>query len=144
VYTGFAGYGVRAIGSGNDYAGLLGRNDTGTGVWGQSSETGYSAVFGQHTGTAGYGVVGDGTGNGVGVLGRNPSGAGIEGRNSRYGGRFAGSRAQLVLVPGCKAGKPTTGSHTKGEIFVDSAATLFVCTRDGNPGTWRKVTTTAG
>ena len=144
VKDGVAGYGVRAVGVGNDYAGLLGSNDTGTGVWGQSSETGYSAVFGQHTGSAGYGVVGDGTGNGVGVLGRNPSGAGVEGRSSRYGGRFSGSRAQLVLVPGSATGRPTTGTHTKGEIFLDSTATLFVCARGGKPGTWKKFTTTSG
>ena len=139
-----SGTGIVGDGKGNDNAGVLGRNQTGTGMWGQSSETGYSAVFGQHKGTAGYGVVGDGTGNGVGVLGRNPSGAGVEGRNSRYGGRFDGSRAQLVLVPRGTSGRPTTGSHVKGEVSMDSAATLFVCTKGGTPGMWRKIPTTAG
>lgn len=83
-------------------------------------------------------------GNGAGVLGRNPQGSGIEARDSVYGGKFSGSRAQLMLVPkGGTAGKPTTGTHAKGEISMDSAATFWVCTRGGNPGTWRKVATTA-
>ena len=49
-----------------------------------------------------------------------------------------------MLMPKGSAGKPTTGSHTKGELYMDSGATLFVCTRGGTPGTWRKFTTTAG
>ncbi len=111
------------------------------GVWGSSSVTGYEGVYGQHTGGNGYGVVGDGTGDSAGVLGRNPSGPGVEGRDSRYGGKFAGSTAQLMLVPGNSAGKPTTGTHTKGEIYMDSAGALFVCTAgDGTTvGTWKKV-----
>ena len=105
-----------------------------TGVWGSSSATGYSGVHGQHTGTAGYGVFGLGTGsNGAGVLGRNFSG---------YGGQFDGGKAQLQLKPADTPGKPS-GAHLKGEIYMDSAGTLFVCTTDGTPGRWRKVSTTA-
>jgi hypothetical protein len=115
-----------------------------TGVWGSSAATGYSGLYGQHTGSAGYGVVGDGTGaTGAGVIGRNPNGNGVEARDSVYGGKFAGSRAQLLLVPKSATGRPTTGAHTKGEIYMDSAGALFVCTASGTPGTWRKVTTTA-
>ena len=103
-----------------------------TGVWGSSSATGYSSVYGQHIGL-GFGVVGDGRGNSnAGVLWRNLSG---------YGGQFEGGRAQLKLKPGGSAGKPT-GEHIKGEIYMDSAATLFVCTASGTPGKWRKVSTT--
>jgi hypothetical protein len=64
------------------------------------------------------------------VLGRNPSG---------YGGRFEGGKAQLMLKPGSSVGKPT-GAHTKGKIYMDSQANLFVCFRGGNPAGWRKVT----
>jgi hypothetical protein len=49
----------------------------------------------------------------------------------------------LRLVPKTTVGKPTTGTHTKGEIYMDSAGTLFVCTANGTPGTWKKVSTTA-
>lgn len=59
-----------------------------------------------------------------------------------YGGKFSGSRAQLRLVPAGSAGSPG-GAHAKGEIYMDSAGALFVCTRGGTPGTWRKVSTTA-
>lgn len=112
------------------------------GVIGESPTLGHAAVYGQHVGSSGYGVVGDGTGGSAGVVGRNRTGNGVEGRDSRYGGKFAGSRAQLMLEPKSTAGKPT-GAHSKGEIYMDSAANLFVCTVGGNPATWRKVTTTA-
>ena len=127
------GPGVVADGWGSNHAGVLGRNDNGTGVWGKTPRTGYGAVYGEHTGTSGYGVVGDGKGEaGAGVLGRN---------NSGYGGQFEGGKAQLMLKPAGSAGKPTTGSHAKGEIYMDSAGTLFVCVRGGTPGRWRKLTT---
>jgi hypothetical protein len=172
THTGTSGYGVVGDGKGSDGAGVLGRNPIGhgvrgegevsvlgksstagapavygqnsngdgvrgvgkAGVIGRSSTTGYEGVYGQHTGTSGYGVVGDGKGSGAGVLGRNPSG---------YGGQFDGGLAQLKLNPKGTTGKPTSGAHTKGEIYMDSAGTLFVCTANGTPGTWRKVTTTA-
>jgi predicted PolB exonuclease-like 3'-5' exonuclease len=45
------------------------------------------------------------------------------------------------LVPGTTVGRPTTGQHNKGEIFLDQEGTLFVCVADGTPGTWRRVMT---
>jgi len=124
-----------------------------TGVWGSTSVTGYSGVRGQHTGSVGYGVFGEGTGNGAGVLGQNTAagGIGVQGRGfigvqgestSGYGGQFVGGKAQLWLKPGSGAGKPTTGAHSKGELYMDSAAKLFVCTASGTPGTWRRISTT--
>jgi hypothetical protein len=154
AHAGTNGYGVVGDGKG-PASGVLGRNSAGTGVrgegsttaevagvrglgktgvWGSTAVTGYSGVRGQHTGSVGYGVFGEGTGNGAGVLGRN-SGAG-------YGGQFEGGRAQLWLKPAGRAGKPTTGAHTKGELYMDSAAKLFVCTASGTPGTWRRISTT--
>ncbi|MDP9410200.1 MAG: hypothetical protein M3P70_06790 [Actinomycetota bacterium] len=52
-----------------------------------------------------------------------------------------GGKAQLKLKPAASAGKPTTGTHTKGEIYMDSTEALFVCTAgDGTTvGTWKKV-----
>jgi hypothetical protein len=138
---------------------LVAENNQGTkgtpAVWGQSMEnqgpgvsgrtraTNYSAVRGVHEGLVGFGVAGHGRGqDGAGVLGQNANGYGVIGRSSGgIGGRFEGSRAQLRLVPGPSAGKPV-GAHSKGELYMDSAATLFVCTAEGTPGTWRQVTTT--
>jgi hypothetical protein len=148
----FSGYGVLADGKGPEYAGVLGRNSDGTGVWGKSSKTGYSGVYGQHTGSLGFGIVGDGVGAaGAGILGRNNGGDGVRGEGtngvhakatSGYGGLFEGGKAQLRIVPKGSAGKPTSGAHTKGEIYMDSAGALFVCTANGTPGMWKKVTTT--
>ena len=135
-HNGF-GPGVVADGWGANHAAILGRNPDGTAVWGKTSKTGYGSVYGEHTGTSGYGVVGDGKGeSGAGVLGRN---------NSGYGGQFEGGKAQLKLKPSSTRGKPTTGTHAKGEIYMDSAGTLFVCTAgDGSTvGTWKRVNTTA-
>jgi len=132
------------VGDGKGSAvGVLGRNSAGAGVEGQgkngvigkSSVTSQAAVCGQNINSGqGYGVVGDGAGTGAGVLGRGSTG---------YGGQFSGNRAQLMLVPASTVGKPTTGAHVKGELYMDSATTLFVCTVNGTPGTWRRVTTVA-
>jgi hypothetical protein len=133
-------YGVRGVGytnlaSGPNLAtGVKGEGDTG--VWGLTRRGGWSGVYGQHFGSngGGYGLVGDGAGPGyAGVLGRNSSG---------YGGRFEGGQAQLRLIPKDTLGPPT-GAHSKGEIYLDSQANLFVCFRGGNPAEWRKVTSTA-
>jgi hypothetical protein len=105
---------------------------------------------GQHDGaqpSGGFGVVGDGIGAGrAGVLGRNPhaSGSGVRGQSTNgYGWQFDGGKAQLRIVPKTTVGKPTTGAQTKGEIYMDSAGTLFVCTANGTPGTWRRFQTIA-
>jgi hypothetical protein len=152
-HTGTSGFGMVGDGKGEAGAGVLGRNNDGTGVWGQSSKAGYGGVTAEHTGTAGFGVIGLGKGaTGAGVLGRNSSGNGMQGEGNNgvhgkatggYGGLFEGGRAQLRIVPKGSAGKPTTGTHTKGEIYMDSAGTMFVCTVDGTPGTWRRVQTVA-
>jgi hypothetical protein len=111
--------------------GVKGEGDTG--VWGQTRRPGWSGVYGEAKIRDAYGVVGDGASRSyAGVLGRNPEG---------YGGRFEGGQAQLMLTPGSTAGRPT-GAHTKGELYMDSDATLWVCTASGNPATWRRVQVT--
>jgi hypothetical protein len=108
----------------------------GTGVMGVRghSETAESAgVHGEHTVMTGPGVFGKG----------------------EYGGVFQGSKSQLLLIPDAKPGKPVTTGHQgqgreryalKGELHLDSAGDLFVCTRGTGargPSLWRKFTTTA-
>ncbi len=132
-HTGSSGYGVVGDGKGEAHAGVLGRNQGGTGVHGQSSKTGYGAITAEHTGTSGYGVIGLGTGPSAGVLGRSGSG---------YGGQFEGGKAQLKLKPAASAGAPG-GAHAKGEIYMDSAGTLFVCVAGGNPAEWKRLSATA-
>ena len=121
------GYGVVGDGKGASSAGVLGRNASGDGVRGEgahgvhgkSSKTNYNAVWGQ------------GTGEARGVAGTSTAG---------YGGFFQGGKAQLRLAPINILGKPTTGAHLIGELFLDKAATLWICTASGTPGTWKRVT----
>jgi len=114
---GYGKLGVHGIGSGD---GVLGEGLHG--VHGKSVTTNYNAVWGQ------------GTGEARGVAGTSTAG---------YGGYFQGGKAQLRLAPINILGKPTTGAHLIGELFLDSAAALWICTVSGTPGTWRRVSTTA-
>lgn len=144
--------GVRGTGSDVQQAGVKGEGHTG--VWGITSTRDYAGVYGEHKGTKGIGTVGIGKGVDAGVLGRSPDGDGVRGEGktgvygtatSGYGGRFEGGKAQLMLKPGGSAGKPS-GAHSKGEIYLDSAGTLFVCTASTTGTTaakWRKLSTTA-
>jgi len=116
-----AGHGVIGDGAGASTSGVMGRNNDGvgvlgtgkTGTQGNSSEPGHGAVYGQHTGNEGYGVVGDASGTeSAAMLGRNasgdavrgqgktglrgvsPDGAGVIGEgDTGYGGVFKGVRA---------------------------------------------------
>jgi hypothetical protein len=125
----------------------------GAGVRGE----GLTGVLGDSSGATGQGVYGNNSSMGDGVLGDSSSGAGIRGRSfsgakgavvgqhfgNGYGGLFDGSKAQLRLIPGSASGRPKDGlGHQKGEVYLDSAGALFVCVKRGNPGKWRKVTTT--
>ena len=114
------------------------------GVQGESSGTTGQGVHGINS-TAGDGVLGDSQG-GAAIRGRSfgPTGAGVHGEHfdSGYGGQFKGGRAQLRLVPSSRTGRPG-GPHSKGELYMDSDAKLFVCVRGGTPGRWRKISTTA-
>ncbi len=142
--------GVLGISPNVEQAGVKGEGTTG--VWGVTTTRDYAGVYGENKGTKGIGTVGIGKGDDTGVLGRNPTGQGLRGEgrygvvavggSTGYGGRFEGGKAQLMLKPGGSAGKPTTGTHKKGEIYMDSAGALFVCTAgDGTTlGTWKKLT----
>jgi hypothetical protein len=103
------------------------------------------AVVGTTNATGGPGVRGVNSANGRGLWGKaQGSGEGVYGEStSGVGGLFTGGKAQLKLVPKATGGKPASGAHTKGEIYMDKNGQLFVCTVGGTPGTWRKVTTTA-
>ncbi len=159
--TGVRGVGAKrgVLGESTNNIGVEGRGKNG--VFGESSTPGQNGVWGKHTnqgaGVSGEGRVGvlgfsheDGwnavwgrhTTNGRGVAGDSAQGTGVYGESTRgYGGQFQGGKAQLRLVPGSAAGKPTSGSHAKGELYMDSRATLFVCTVGGTPGTWRRFAT---
>jgi hypothetical protein len=133
-------------------------NANGAGVWGNATG-GAIGVRGNAT-SSGIGVSGE-AGSGIGVSGRSSSAAGVQGSSASssgvlgvgvvgvagtsfpsggIGGVFDGATAQFKLVPKPTQGKPTSGTHQKGEIYMDSKASLFICTANGTPGTWKKVT----
>jgi hypothetical protein len=89
------------------------------------------------------GVVGDGGINGVHGK-ASAGGTGVFGEGAGgYAGAFSGGKAQLRIVPKAGVGRPTSGSFGKGDVYMDSAANLFVCVAGGTPGTWRQVSTVA-
>ena len=150
--TGVEGEGtVGVVGVGKPFLSSVGVRGRG-GVFGVHGRDGlFAGVVGDGMNSTSPGVLGRGTDDGIGVqgegnngvFGKSSSGIGVNGGSTNgYGGQFQGGKAQLRLVPGGTAGRPTTGDHTKGELYMDSAATLFVCVADGNPGTWRRVTAT--
>jgi hypothetical protein len=51
----------------------------------------------------------------------------------------AGDTGGLRLRPRATAGAPTTGAWSKGTLIVDATGSLHLCTADGAPGMWKKV-----
>jgi hypothetical protein len=131
---------VAIQGDGDDGAvGVRGTSDSASGVEG----TGGSGVgvFGQSTSASG--VAGLST-SGPGVGAASTSGPGVlASSNTGIGGSFIGGLAPLQLSFPGTPGAPTTGTHAKGEIFLDSNAVLWVCTANGTPGTWVRLTSVA-
>jgi hypothetical protein len=85
----------------------------GPGVWGENSNT---------TSTSGIGVVGVGNAKG-------------------RGGRFAGGQANIQLTPGTATTHPSFVGHA-GDLFVDSTARLWYCTKTNTStlaSTWKQI-----
>lgn len=124
---------------------VFAKADVATDVFAIDAE-GFVGVSGFGMYDAGCGVQGQAiapNADGTRGLGRGVNNSGVRAENPEgYGGTFQGGRAQLRLVPQFTAGKPSSGAHQKGEIYMDSTGALFVCTASGTPGTWNKITTT--
>jgi hypothetical protein len=67
------------------------------------------------------------------------------GGSAGYGLRASGGLAPIFLV-GSGTGAPTGGTHQAGELYSDTAGSLYFCVSGGAPGTWRQLsgTNTAG
>jgi hypothetical protein len=106
--------------------GLYGDSINGTGVVGRGDMAfGVTGISSIRTGVSGI------ANSGIGVAGSSATGLGAS---------FMGGLAPLLLSPAGAAGAPTGGTHAKGEISVDSAATVWVCIASGGPGTWARLT----
>ena len=140
------GTGILALSNNTAVRGVTGGGTTSNAILGSSSGAGVAgrfevtaasnstaACYGVTAGS-GQGVKGNATGTGNGVVGTATNGV---------GGQFSGNRAAINLGPTKGVGRPTTGAHSKGDLVLDSAGALFLCTTAGTPGTWVKVTVTA-
>jgi hypothetical protein len=131
------GSGIGVNGTSGSGPGVVGYSVLGNGiVGGSSSGYGVYSTSSQATSIRGEGF------EYSGVHGSSENAFGVWGTSSfLYGGYFEGGKAQLRLAPKATAGKPTSGSHLKGEFYLDSKGSLFICTANGTPGTWKKVLT---
>lgn len=110
------------------------------GVYATSSNGfGVFGVTNTGAGTVGAGLNGTANSTGTGVLGVSSGGIGVQGNGAAYGGSFSGGLAPLLLSIGFGQGAPTLGTHTKGELYLDTSATLWICAGSGTPGQWSKV-----
>jgi hypothetical protein len=144
------GFGVR--GKSQNQAGVFGKSDFASGVEGTSKTTGVRGVGdligvrGESDVTGIHGVSNqNGTGvrgesEGVGVDGHSGNGSGVRGSSENaYGGVFTSNFAQIRLEPVADPfGPPNTGSHKKGEFFVDGRGALFYCV-GGSPPSWQRL-----
>jgi len=113
--------GISEANSGNGGIGVNGFSNhpnNGTGVWGQADGPNGTGVYAEATASTG--------------------GVGIVAYGSENGAWFAGTHAALWIVPQNTAGPPADAS-AKGEMLVDSAGVMWLCTADGTPGTWIRV-----
>ncbi|HEV2237598.1 MAG TPA: hypothetical protein VGR57_13135, partial [Ktedonobacterales bacterium] len=110
------------------------------GVYGTSS-TGFGlfGITNTGTGATGAGLNGTAITNGTGVSGNSGSGIGIQGNSvTGLGGTFTGGQAPIALGLGFAPGAPTSGTHVKGEVYLDVNAVLWTCVAGGAPGMWVK------
>ncbi len=108
---------------------------SGTGIFRTSGHCLYASQNG--IGTAAV-VRNEGTGtslyssasSGVAMYGQSATGIGV---------LAVGGLAPLRLAASGTAGAPSTGTHTIGELYVDSTGVLWSCAVAGTPGAWRPV-----
>jgi hypothetical protein len=115
------------------------------GIISAGSETGVLGLGGG--GATGYGVAGWAEGSEAGVQGmaRGTSDGGHFSSEERIGLVTIGGQAQLALSrPGFDLAmvppRTRTDAHIAGEVYLDDDQSLWLCTADGNPGAWVRIT----
>jgi len=112
---------------GTGQVGVNGTSASGTGVQGE----GTIGVLGSTSAASGSALLGEASGSASGVRATSQQG---------YGAVLSGGKAQMRLLPRGTVGKPTTGTHAVGELYLDRVGSLFICTVAGTPSTWKTVT----
>jgi hypothetical protein len=127
-------YGVDASGS---RVGVNARSSAGTGVSASTGGSNVAAVSAYADGVNTTGV--NSFGDQYGVYSEGKTGI-MAKSNSGLGSEFSGAGAPIRLDPATTPGAPSTGTHKRGELYVDSAGNLFLCVADsaGNAGTGRR------
>ncbi|MCC7366781.1 MAG: hypothetical protein IT306_00040, partial [Chloroflexi bacterium] len=145
--------GLQGYATGANNSGLFGRNNSTDGIGVSGAAPSGTGVFGESSN--GFGVGGKSDAK-YGVYGKSNSAEGVYAEStsstaargvstSGVGGSFAGGLSAIRLVPAASGtGAPTAGAHLQGELYVDSAGTLFYCTTAGTPGTWQQVALGSG
>ena len=113
--------------------GVSGGSSTSTGVRGVSASVSLSQA----------GVLGLATAGGIGVLGSSTTGIGVLAQSSSAtAAQISGGRVDVYFSRATFRGLPTEDAyaHRVGELVRDTDGTLWYCTGNGTPGTWRKVT----
>jgi hypothetical protein len=136
---GYAAHAVGIFGQSDNAAGVVGQSDANAGVQGMSQSN--AGVYGTSQSDAGVFGFSD---TGSGVAGSSQSSVGVFGfSQSGTGGKFTGGQAPLLLGLAGAPGAPASGTHSAGELYLDSAATLWICTGPGTHGTWVRLTSVA-
>ncbi|MEZ5144193.1 MAG: hypothetical protein R2726_16980, partial [Acidimicrobiales bacterium] len=142
--AGGSGAGVRGASTGS-LIGVWGYSASGDGVRGTSDGT---AVHGASYSASGRAALFESNGFGVRVIG-DP---GVHASSFTYPiiaespSGTTKAQVQLVAPVGYPAPATRVDAHTKGELYLDGSADLWLCTASGSPGTWRRLAgpTTAG
>jgi hypothetical protein len=118
------------------------RGTGGTGVLGE----GFIGVHGISTTSSqflpGIGVQAEHTAGGVGLWASCTGGPGfavVALAPQGIGITAEGGLAPLRLTPATVPGKPLSGDHSAGELYVDSNGALYFCVTGGKPGIWKNV-----
>jgi hypothetical protein len=126
--------GIAVAGESESAVGIRGTSTSGAGVHAVSQSG--PGVLAEST-TVGLVATSE---SGVGVRATSSTGVGLAAVSTQaVGGTFQGAAAAIRLVPRSSTGHPTTGHHQRGEIVVDHGGKVWVCTKPGTPGTWRRL-----
>ncbi len=131
------GLGVLGIQNSQVSSGILLTKQAGVYGYSQANAVGVVGHCATNAGMWGYSA------SSIGVIGNSASFVGVQGvglGGTGVGGWFVGARAALTLGTAAAPGAPTSGAHLIGDIYLDSAAVVWVCIGTGTPGSWVRLT----
>jgi hypothetical protein len=139
--SGAGNVGVEGDGT-SSAVGVKGTSLGSIGVWGTSDVS--FAMLAQSTGGVGLRATST-NGNAIETLSTNNIGV-VGNSTHNYGGTFQGGLAPLLLTPSTSpTAGPPSGTHQKGELYVDILGVLWYCFSNApGPSSWIRVAGTQG